>query len=264
MRLQHKTTGHIASLAILVALALAFPSVSKAGEIRLTTSNDLLSRDGGDDLYTAALELELGNESGRVLLGERMFTDRARGVRHDETFVEIGRDLPTRGGWQTEVRAGLLRVGRGLAGQAVQNEVHRWVGADPVELDYTGDNDLFASLGARSTSSLGRWGETWFDSRVEAYTAPGFRSWVRAEIVAERALAPELAVRARAGARIDDVETARLAPYVAGSGWSAGISVSWRRLSLGWSRNDDGTATQHVTFGVRIGPRAPGADQPRD
>jgi len=247
----NKPTGR---LRILSALLVAI----------LTTSNDLLSRDGGDDLYTAALELELGNEAGRVILGERMFTDRARGVRHDETYLEIGRDLPTPGGWQTEVRAGLLRVGRGLAGEAAQNVVHRWVGSEPVELRYAEGTDLFASLGARSSSALGRWGGVWFGSRVEAYTAPGFRSWVRAELVGERALGAGIAVRARAGARIDDVETSRLAPYVAGSGWSAGLSIFWRRLSLGWSRNDDGTGSQHVTLGVRIGPQAPSGNLPRD
>ncbi len=257
-----KTTGHII-LALIGALWIYFPAVARAAEVRLSTSNDLISGGGGDDLYTAALELEVGDERGRVLVGERMFTDRERGARHDETYFQLGRDLPERWGWRTEVRVGLLRVGRGLAGEAVQNEIHRWVGAEPVHLEYRGRSDLYPSLELDAVRPLGRLGGFWLDGRLAAESAPGFRSSLDAQLGAERQLAGGVALRAAAGIRLDDVQTGRLAPHVDDAGWTAGLWVGWRRVALGWTRNDDGTGTDHLTLAVRVGGRgANGAGAP--
>ncbi len=241
---------------LLLALLSSVAAAAAAGELYLTTSNDLISRDGGDDRYTASLAVELDNDFGRILIGERMFTDRERGWRHDETYLELARDLHSRWGWRTEVRAGLLRVGRGLFGESLQNQIHRWVGADQLDLEYVGGTDHFASLGATSESPLGNLGPFHLSGRAEAYMAPGFRSWMRAELGAERNLENEIAIRARVGVRIDDVDSFRLAPNVGESGWSAGLSVSWRRFQLGWSRNDHGTGADHLTLAVRFDPPA--------
>ncbi len=242
---------------LLLALATLGASSARAGELRLTTSNDLLSGGGaGDDLYTATVEVTLDSHLGRVTFGERMFTDRAHARRHDETYLELGRELPTSGGWQPEVRLGVLRLGRGLLGESIQNEVHRWVDSEAVHLDYREQTLWRPTVAASATRELGRAGGFWWSAAGDAFAAPDFRTWARLGVAAERSLGGGLAVRVGLGARADRVRTEWLAGHVRDQGLSGEVALRWQRLTLRWTQNVDGTGTEHLTLSWRLGDGA--------
>lgn len=77
----------------LLALTMALPAAG--AEIALTLANDALApREHVDDLYTADTQLAIHLGRFRLQLGERMFTDRERGLRFDETAFDVARPLP--------------------------------------------------------------------------------------------------------------------------------------------------------------------------
>jgi hypothetical protein len=245
-----QTLSHSALFALLLTLAL--PG-AEAAELQLTVANDPVSGSSRpDDLYTAELGLTVDFERVRVTAGERMFTDRERGLRFDETFLAIGRDLPDLAGWQAEADLGVLRAGRGLLGQDVQNEVHRWTGSDKVDLPYAPGNHHFPTAELSLARPFSQIGATHLRSEAGAFTAPGFRHWLRAGVVAERPLGDRAAVRLGLGVRADQVDTDWLGDRVSDVAPTAELAVAYRSLILRWSYNDYGTRTGHVTLGVRL------------
>jgi hypothetical protein len=245
-----QTLSHSALFALL--LTLAGPG-AEAAELQLTVANDPVSGSSRpDDLYTAELGLAVDFERVRVTAGERMFTDRERGLRFDETFLTVGLDLPELAGWAAEANLGVLRAGRGLLGQDVQNEVHRWTGSDEVDLPYAPGNHHFPTAALSLARPLRRIGATHLRSEAGAFTAPGFRHWLRAGVVAERPLGDRAAVRFGLGARADQVDTDWLGDRVSDIAPTAELAVAYRSLVLRWSYNDYGTRTGHLTLGVRL------------
>jgi hypothetical protein len=252
-----KTTGHFKTLQIILLLLLfpitALSAPARAAELAFTTANDPI---GGnqkeDDLYTAALGFDIEASSFRLAFGERMFTDREEGVRFDETYLELTDTLGPPSAWMLEGGFGLLRVGEGLLGESTQNWVHRTVGSEEVHLDYPDETDLYGTARITARRLFVAGSRHALSGRVEAFTAPGFRSWVRAEVAADFVLAPQLALRAAFGARADEVENNLLHERIGETGPTWELGLSWRRLSLRWTSNDSGTHTRHVTLGWRV------------
>ena len=238
----------------LSAAALAAPQRAGAADLRLTIANDPVAGSSRpDDLYTSAVGIEMTFDRARVAFGERMFTDRERGLRFDETHLAVGMDLPELAGWEGEAFAGVLRVGRGLLGESAQNAVHDWIGSGRVDLPYIrGDHD-YATLEASFARPAGRLGRLHLSSEIDAFTAPGFRSWLRGGLFAERPLGRSAALRAGLGARADLVEASWLGDRVDDLAPTAELAASWEALVLRWSWNDFGDRRSHLTLGVRVG-----------
>lgn len=248
-----QTLFHSVLFALVLTLLSGAFSGAEAAELHLTVANDPVSGSSRpDDLYTSELGVAVDFERVRVTAGERMFTDRERGLRFDETFLSVGIDLPDLAGWQAEADLGVLRAGHGLIGQDLQNEVHRWIGSDEVDLPYAPGNHHFPTAGLSLARPLGRIGVTDLRSEAGAFTAPGFRHWLRAGLVAERPLGDRAAVRFGLGARADQVDTAWLGDRVSDVAPTAELAVAYRSLVLRWSYNDYGTRTGHLTLGVRL------------
>lgn len=248
-----KTTGRIKTL-LLFLLLLALPATAPAAEITFTTSNDPVSgNERPDDLYTAELALELALDERDLVLTERMFTDRERGVRFDETSLELSRSFRRLAGWSGEAGAGVLHVGRGLLGESVQNAVHRLVGSEEEDLRYAADHRLYplATLTLVRplpvSSNLGS-----VTGRIEAVAAPGFHSSLRAGVQAERSVGAGLAVLAGVAGVLHDVDSGLLGDAIASSGVAWDLGVGWRDLFLVLSHNAYGTETRHLTLGYRF------------
>lgn len=250
-----KTTGHIAALTLLLA-ALALPVARPvwAAEVTFTTSNDPVSgNERDDDLYTAEVALDVHLKGQDVRFGERMFTDHERGIRFDETSLEVSRPVRWIRGWGGEAGVGVLHVGRGLLGQGAQNTVHRLVGSDEEDLDYIADHrfyplarvalarplDLSSNLGAVIV-------------RTEAVAAPGFHSSLRAGLETQRALGAGFDLLVGVAGVLHDVDSDLLGDVVASSGVAWDLGIGWRNVSLLLSDNAYGTETRHLTLGYRF------------
>lgn len=242
--------------AFVVALTFAvFSPRAEAADLHLTIANDPVAGSSRpDDLYTSDLGVELSFERVRVVAGERMFTDRERALRFDETYLSVSTDLPELAGWEGEASAGVLRVGRGLLGQSAQNEVHDWIGSGEVLLPYIGGDHYYPTLGASLSRPLGGPGRFHLQGETEAFAAPGFRSWLRAGIAAERPLGRDFSVRLGAGARIDHVESSWLGERVADFAPTFEVGLAWRPIVLLYRYNEYGTRSGHLTLGVHVTP----------
>jgi hypothetical protein len=246
-------------LALWTALgAAATPVEAQPLEIELTTSNDIVSEQ--DDLYTAELALGFTRRGWHLTMGERLFTDRRRGLRFDETYARLGHPLPELGRWRSELDLGALHVGNGLGGEALQNSVHRVVGSDELDLAYPEDDRWFptAALAAERPLLDGARGHA--ELLAEMAMAPGRLSRFRVELAAERPLGRRLAVHARLGAAAHHVETGLLGDRVADFGPTARLGVAYRQLAVEWIYNEYGTETGHmvIAYRARGGERGPG------
>lgn len=224
-----------------------------AWELRLTTANDPVSGNREpDDLYTAALGVDLLFQDHQVYIGERMFTDRQRELRFDETEVLVSFDHEEWAGWSVGTELGVLRVGRGLLGERVQNQIHSWVGSEEVHYAYLDESHWYPQAEIQLARVLVGGRRSIVGARVEAHAAPGFRNWVRAELFADHKLIGPLNVRAGLGARADTVDSSDLGDHIADLGLTWEATVSYKDLFLRWSYNDYGTETRHVTLGLKI------------
>jgi len=249
----NKATGHLV-VALLALLLLALPAPLPAAEITFTTRNDPVSgNERPDDLYTAELALEIALDERDVVLRERMFTDHERGIRFDETSLELSRPFHRLAGWSGEAGLGVLHVGRGLLGESVQNAVHGLVGSDEEDLRYAADHRLYpqATLTlARPlpvSSNLGS-----VTGRIQAVAAPGFHSSLRAGVVTERSVGAGVAVLAGVAGVLHDVDSDLLGDVIDSSGVAWDLGVGWRDLFLVLSHNAYGTETRHLTLGYRF------------
>jgi hypothetical protein len=240
-------------LPILLLLVVA-ATPAAAFELTIQTANDPISNnDRPDDLYTAAFGVDVAFGSHRWSLGERMFTDRERNLRFDETFLEIQRDLPEWQGWRGEVGAGLLHVGHGLLGERAQNEVHRWVGSERVDLPYIDRSRWYGTFSARAHRPL--WiGELGVVAvQAEAALAPGFQRSLAAGIYTDLDLGREFTLRAGLGARTGHAESQLLGDRIDSLDPAWELGVAWRDVTLRYSYNDRGTETSHLTLALRVG-----------
>lgn len=238
----------------------------EAVELSLQTANDTIfgSSDHPDDLYTSAVAVDLHFARHRWTLGERMFTDRERGLRFDETFLEANRELPEWRGWHAEIGAGVLRVGNGLLGEGVQNEVHRWVGSDRVELPYVDDTRWFATGRLRLDRVLAATPRAALSTRLEALAVPDFQSSIRASLAADMSLGGGVALRAGLGARSAKVESSLLEERVSELAATWELGLAWRDLTLRYSFNDHGTETGHLSLMVKVGGESSKFRYPRE
>ncbi len=244
--------------ALLVAFAwLAHPLA--AAEVHLTTENDLLSdHHTPDDLYTFSLALETRRGLHSISLRENAFTDRAAGLRFDETYLSIGRPLPIVRGWSATLEVGAVHVGHGLFGEQAQNRVHRAIGGDHVDLRYT-DSELYGRLALAAQRPVGLRPGLELAPLVEIDSAPGFRSLGLAAVRADWKPTATVAVHAMLGARFADASYDPLAPHLARAASAARVGVTVaERYYLSWSYNDHGERRGHLTIGYRLGGQRSG------
>lgn len=243
-------------MAVLLALTLVLPAArpATAAEVTLTTSNDPVSgNERDDDLYTAEVALDIHLKGQDIRFGERMFTDHERGVRFDETSLELGRPVSWLRGWGGEASLGVLHVGRGLLGEGAQNAVHRLVGSDEEDLEYVADHrfyplaKLVLARPLDVSSNLGT-----VIARTEAVAAPGFHSSLRAGLEAQRSLGAGFDLLVGVAGVLHDVDSDLLGDVVASSGIAWDLGVGWRNVSVVLSHNAYGTETRHLTLGYRF------------
>jgi hypothetical protein len=248
-RLRAHTRALAVAFVALFVVSLATPS-GQAAELELAIANDPVTGSSQpDDLYTSDLSLGLRFDHFQLVLGERMFTDRERSLRFDETHLSARFALPAFAGWSAVGAAGVLQVGEGLLGQRVQNAVHRAIGSDELALPYV-DDELHPTFAVTLARPLATPGPAVARAEVTADLVPGLRSTLGAQLVAERALGGSRAVRAALGVRADHVEHQALAPRVASLGPTAEVGLAWRSLTLRARWNAYGTRSTHLALGL--------------
>ncbi len=255
--MKNKTTGHLVKLLALSALWVVFSSAPRAHAVEVTfqIANDPISGNAqSDDLYTSAFAVEISAAGHHWSVGERMFTDRERDLRFDETFIEARRELPSWKGWKFDATAGALHVGRGLLGQSVQNEVHSWVGSEQVDLPYPDRSHWFATGRLSATRPLWITTKSSLLARIEAATTPGFQDHVSAQLVLDRDLGSEVRLRLGAGARAGRAESSLLGDRIVDLAETYEVGVAWKNLMLRVSQNDFGTATRHIALLIHLAP----------
>lgn len=234
------------------ALAAATAAPAWAVDLSFATENDFLTGDNRDDLYTYSIALAAERGRYRFALRENAFTDREAGARFDETHLTVRRDVPGLGPWLVAAEAGVVRVGRGIFGQDVQNALHRLLGDDELDLHYL-DTRLHASLGIEA--------ERWFEldgglelgPRLEAASAPAFRSHAALGAQARWQPTPSIEVLAFAGGRWSDASLELLDRHLASLAPIARVGVVYRDgLFVSWTYNDYGDEREHLTIGLRL------------
>lgn len=252
----HQSLSSLLVGVTLAVLVLAAPRAT-AVELRLTTENDLLVTDH-DDLYTFAVALEMQRGPYTLAFRENAFTDRAAGLRFDESQLTAGRSLAGRGSWNVYAEAGLVRVGEGLFGDTAQNAVHRLIGGEEVDLPY-----IRSSLHGRALVTAERpvalGARLDVGPRFELETIPGLRS--HTVLGAQALWRPGfgLTVHFLVGARLTDASEAALERHVEPIAAVARIGVVLHdSIVLTWSSNDYGDGREHLSLGYRVRPGARG------
>lgn len=246
------TAARTMTLALILLLAPAIATLA-AQELEFTTENDLFTDETSrDDLYTFAFALATERHGTRFALREDAFTDRAAGVRFDETSWSFGRPLPVWRSWQSHAEAGAVRLGRGLFGEDVQNTVHRALGSDEVALTYL-EPSVHGRLAFATERSWSPGGSFAVGPRVELEWV----SDVRAHAIVAAAAAwrphPLLTVDLLAGGRWSDADLALLAPHIEPFGAVVELGVTvYERIRLAWSYNDHGDGRTHLALGYRF------------
>lgn len=239
--------------ASLLALFVPGATPAVAQVLRFSTENDLLTdRARRDDLYTFSLSLEIERKGWALSLRENAFTDRAAGVRFDETYLSLGRSLGDFGPWNLGGEVGLVHRGHGLFGERVQNTVHRAIGGDEVELDYLGSG-LHARLALVAERRFAAGPRLDWGPRLEADVVPGLRSWALVAATVTWRPSPLVAVEALAGGRFTDASYAALEPHLESRTLAAEIGVVFaERYFLSWSYGDFGEKREHLAAGYRL------------
>jgi len=251
---------HLASLvAALVALCLTpVPCIAETPwNVRLSTNNDLLGDDFGDDFYTFGARLDLSVGTWMLRWEENAFTDRDVGFRFDETYITVGKFMrqDAASGWHLWIEGGAAWVGEGLLGQDAQNRVHELLDSAEVILDYIEFEDTFlhgqVELGRQWTlGQAASWGPIISGSWTPDFRTNALAGW-RTIWEPSRRFGVDLVV----GARYADSELDVLANRLEEVAPAAFVEVKlpWSFV-LEWSHNRYGTNRQHLAFGVSFGP----------
>lgn len=257
------------ALALLLAASLTLlgggADAATAQTLRLRTENDLLAgSEARDDLYTFAVALEVERGKSTASLRENAFTDREAGIRFDETYLSVARDLAPWRGWGLAGEAGLVRTGRGIFGERAQNAVHRVLGSESVELRYL-PSRLHLRAAAVAERRFAGGDRTDWGPRFEVDLVPGLRSWLLLGAAAAWRPASRIELEARAGARLTRASYAPLAEHLETlvPAVELGVVVD-RRFFASWSYGDYGERREHLSAGYRMalpggsegGPRA--------
>jgi|JI10StandDraft_1071094.scaffolds.fasta_scaffold187425_2 hypothetical protein len=247
-----RTAARITTLALVFLLAPAIGGLA-AQQIEFTTENDLFTDDTArDDLYTFAVALEVERHGTHFALREDAFTDRAAGVRFDETSWSFGRSLPAWRSWRSHAEAGAVRIGRGLFGEDVQNTVHRALGSDELALAYL-EPSVHGRLAFATERSWSPGGSFAVGPRLELEWVSDVRAHAIVAAVAAWRPHPLLALDLLAGGRWSDADLAALAPHIEPFGAVAELGVTvFERIRLAWSYNDHGDGRTHLALGYRF------------
>ncbi len=242
---------------LVVAAAAATPPAVRAADAEIVLSNDFLAGNPfDDDLYTASFGIDVRVSGRRVGIEERMFTDKTRGIRFDETQALV--ELRTRelGRWNLFTRVGALHVGRGLFGQEAQNLIHRAIGDREEFLDYPGDRSTLhalAEMALERPAALPLPGGVVMAPALELSTAPGFKSNALAALKTRWRLGRDWSAHADVGYRLTHTDFAPLEPRIRESGPAVRLAVGWRdRIHVTWTENRYGTGARHLAFHVRV------------
>jgi len=242
------------SIYLTIALSLTM-MVAPAGaqSIRLSTENDILTQSGPiDDLYTFSIAIDVDSHGFTGSLHENAFTDRAAGIRFDETYLSVRRPTGTWHAWDVAVETGVVHVGKGLFGQRMQNAVHRVVGSEEVDLPYV-DSSLYGRVAASAARSFDAEGRLTWGARVDVDVAPGLRSWALVAVEGRWQASQRVAIEAQGGGRFANVSYAALEPHIATSAPAGRVSVVFDdRIYVIWSYNDYGDEREHVSVGYRV------------
>lgn len=240
------------TLALFLLFAPAIGPLA-AQRIEFTTENDLFTDDTArDDLYTFAVELATERHGTHFALREDAFTDRAAGVRFDETGWSLGRALPLRRSWQSYGEVGAVRIGRGLFGEEVQNTVHRALGSDELALEYLAPS-LHGRLAFASERSFAPGGTVAVGPRIELEWVSDIRAHAIVAAAVQWRPNAAFAVDLLAGGRWSDADLAVLAPHIRPFAAVAEVGVTvYDRIRLAWSYNDHGDGRTHLAVGYRF------------
>jgi len=249
LRLLSRARRAAARLLAAASLFLAASGALAQG-LRFTTENDIFTDNPtDDDLYTFAVDLEVERAGFTWSLRENAFTDRAAGLRLDETYLDVARRFVAPRGWNLRLAAGLAHSGRGLLGERVQNALHRALDNDEVHLAYV-ESDWHAHLEIAADRFHPVAPRLELGPRLELAATPGLRQQAAAGLqVAWRPL-PALAVEAFAGARWAEASRTPIEAHLGGlaPAGQVGLVVDGRWL-IGWSYNDQGDEREHWTVG---------------
>jgi len=249
----------------LTLLAAALASPAQAQGLRISTGNDLFSgdRQARDDLYTFSATIEVERGAYTFGLRENAFTDRAAGVRFDETYLSVGRDIPLGPSWQVHAEAGLVHVGHGLFGQSAQNAVHRLLHQAEVELRYQG-SELLPRLALVAERPFAVASGLTVGPRFELDGVPGLRSFALAGAQVLWQPSDRFALQVLAGGRYSDASLDLLEPHLAEFTAVVRLQLALaERIYLAWAYNDYGDEREHLTVGYRLGWGGRGRDQGR-
>ena len=218
-----------------------------AAEIEIRHINDLFSASPlEDDLYTATLGISTTVDGWTFDLDEYLFTDKSRGMRFDETYLAVARDLLAPDSkWNVRARLGVARVGQGLYGQRLQNFVHSLVNADQLNLTYIADKQshVFVRLNVERTLKTT---ERATIAPVLEIESAGFKKHARIALGVHWNLGRGFELYSEAGARFTETNFAPLSPWIKDSDPTFTVGVGYQRyLSLTWTSNYFGTGDRH-------------------
>lgn len=239
----------VARLVTAGSLLLAASGALAQG-LRFTTENDIFTDNPtDDDLYTFAVDLEVERAGYTISLRENAFTDRAAGLRLDETYLDVARRFAPPRGWNLRLAAGLAHSGRGLLGERVQNALHRALDNEEVHLAYV-ESDWHAHLEVAADRFQPLTARLELGPRLELIATPGLRQRAAAGLQATWRPRPALAVEAFAGARWARASRSPLEPHLDGvaPAGQVGLVIDGRWL-IAWSYNDQGDEREHWTVG---------------
>lgn len=248
------TPYRIAGFVSLVWLSMFAPTATAGSFVELGLGNDLGSGNSFvDDHYTAAFRVSVDVPRVRIQLEERMFTDRAVGIRFDETYAGLAVELPQIHGWRGTALLGAMHLGQGLFGEQAQNGLHKWLNNRHVDLSYPNARELkpFAGYALHRRIPVGE--SLFLLPRLETFATPGFRSHAALSLGLRWAPRHAIALEGGPGVRMDRTDYSPLRTRVRGSGPTFSIAaILWRRCVLSWTFNEYGLMETHYNLGVRI------------
>lgn len=245
---------------VLLALALLSPCPETLAEavLELTHDNDLFSGTRiEDDLYTATVGIAYERSGWRLRLNERLFTDRAAGLRFDESFLTVSRELlqspresPRR--WSLLAEAGVVHRGRGLFGQGTQNFIHEIVNEPEVRLPYVAGSSVHPTIALELSRTLPLGQGAQLRPLIAAESA-GFKEAARVAVEFRQELPRGWWLVGELGSRQSKTEFAPLAVWMDGNAPTYLLGAGYREwISLIWSENAFGTEDRHLHLRLRF------------
>jgi len=240
---------------LIVAMSFAGSGVgAQAAEIEFRHINDLFSASRmEDDLYTATIGFS-GTVRGWTLdLDEYLFTDKTHGLRFDETHLTVARDLlKPDSKWGVRARGGVVRVGRGIHGQRLQNFIHTVLAQEKLRLPYVEGVRSSAFIRVNVARTVFTRTRTAVTSQLEVESA-GFKRHARAALATEWDLGGSFELRAAGGVRWTDSNFAPLARWIDEIDPTVALGVAYKaNFELTWTRNYFGTGDSHWHLTARL------------